>query len=342
MRNEYTLWMNFAGIIGGQGTGLPSLSSEVMSRVLVSKALNASSLSGMRWLHDTERGVTLSGIIVTLISWLVSSTFLTVSRDPFQAFVIESVNIRIGADHSAFVLSRRLEISKNTGIAYWVENKVRRFIGIIIMLAVLLPLNAGVSADISTGYRSDAAGSFPVPVSVELSGSGFTGRLVAAGDSSVAGGISYSYELPFRIGLDSSLFTGYAYGLGGWTDLLLGFHQDWDWGWYGLSYGFGLAGGISYSEYADGIFWSLSPVLHIANIFRTDPFSFTLYAAFGHPWEMEWQLEPMIGLRIDAAIADGHSVYIDGYVKAGEYLFAPVSVVQSWAIRVGYVYGGGI
>ena len=219
--------------------------------------------------------------------------------------------------------------------------EVRRFIGIIIILAVLLPLNAGISADISAGYRSDAAGSFPVPVSVELSGSGFTGRIMAAGDSSIAGGISYSYALPFRISLDASLFTGYAYGLGGWTDLLFGFHQDWDWGWYGLSYGFGLAGGISYSEYADGIFWSLSPVLHIANIFRTDPFSFTLYAAFGHPWEMEWQLEPMIGLRIAAAIADGHSVYIDGYVKAGEYLFAPVSVVQSWAIRVGYVYGGG-
>lgn len=209
------------------------------------------------------------------------------------------------------------------------------------MLAVLLPLNAGVSADISMGYRSDAAGSFPVPVSAELSGNGFTGRLMAAGDSSIAGGLSYSYALPFRIGLDASVFTGYAYGFGGWTDLLIGFHQDWDWGWYGLSYGFGLAGGLSYSEYADGIFWSISPALHIANIFRVDPFSFTLYAAFGHPWEMEWQLEPMLGLRIDARIAEGHSVYIDGYVKAGEYLFAPVSVIQSWAIRIGYVYGGG-
>ena len=76
------------------------------------------------------------------------------------------------------------------------------------MLAVLLPLNAGVSADISMGYRSDAAGSFPVPVSIELSGNGFTGRLMAAGDSSIAGGLSYSYALPFRIGLDASVFTG--------------------------------------------------------------------------------------------------------------------------------------
>ena len=47
-KDEYTDWMNFAGIARQRETVLPSLSRDVMSLVLVSNALKASASSEIR------------------------------------------------------------------------------------------------------------------------------------------------------------------------------------------------------------------------------------------------------------------------------------------------------
>ena len=214
----------------------------------------------------------------------------------------------------------------------------RFVIGLLLALIIILPLPAASSVEASLGFRDTGNPVHSHPVSISASIDGFHGGLFLSGRDELGVSAGYTFALPHNLGITADLWTGYYPMLGGHTNLGVKLSHSVDIGWYRLSYGFGISGGLSWSEYINALTWSLSPYLHIANTFRFDPVAIILLLTFGHPWESEWCLQPLAALRVDIDIADGNAVFAEAYVKAAEYLFAYTEVVGSWGVRVGYTW----
>ena len=211
------------------------------------------------------------------------------------------------------------------------------------LLILLLPIYAGnTSIETALGFRDTGNPVHNHPVSISATVDGFHGGFFVNGRDELGVSAGYTFALPHNLGITTDFWTGYFPMNGGHANLGVKLSHGVDLGWYQLSYGFGISGGLSWSEYIDALTWSLSPYLHIANTFRFDPVAITLLLAFGHPWEAEWCLQPVAGVRVDIDITDGHSVFAEAYVKTAEYLFAYTEVIGAWGIRIGYTWRSAV
>ncbi len=125
---------------------------------------------------------------------------------------------------------------------------------------------------------------------------------------------------------------------GGFSDVSYIFALDFGYKHASLGFGFGIQGGIAYSEHSVGALYSLSPLVSVDFGLFFSPIRIIFYMDMASRFEHLWKASPLFGINLEALISDNSSIAADLYIQSAEYMVDPFFRPYSAAMRLSYKY----
>ena len=130
----------------------------------------------------------------------------------------------------------------------------------------------------------------------------------------------------------------YVAGEGGFSDCGYVFALAFDYKHAAFGFGLGIQGGIAYSEYSDGVLYSLSPLVSADFALFFNPIRAVFYMDMASRFEHLWKASPLFGIKLEALLNDTSSIAADLYIQGAEYLMDPYFRPYTAAMRLSYRY----